>query len=150
MITRSRASIGGRGRSIAAVDPEVDRDIQDPRPLGKIHAEEEDVGPAAVRQVEPHRRLLDQDGEEGLVRLALEQPRMDPQRVLVDAADPEHPAVALAAPDRAPHLVGQGLKGDLLVGLRQRADRSRRWARRVASSRERSRSPARSAAPSGP
>ena len=75
---------------------------------------------------------------------------MDPQRVLVGAADPEHPAVALAAPDRAPHLVGQGLKGDLFVGLRQRAGRSRRWARRAASSRGTWRSPARTAAPSGP
>ena len=50
---------------------------------------------------------------------------MDTQRMLVDAADPEHPAIALAAPDRPPDLVGQGLKGDLLVGLGQRAaDRS--------------------------
>ena len=46
---------------------------------------------------------------------------MNPDRVLVDAADAEHPAVPLAAPDRPPHLVGQGLEGDLLVGLRQRA-----------------------------
>ena len=52
---------------------------------------------------------------------ALEQPRMNPQRMLVDAADAEHPAIALAAPNRAPHLIGQGLKGDLFVGLRQRA-----------------------------
>ena len=34
-------------------------------------------------------------------------------------ADPEHPAIALAAPDRSAHLVGQSLKCDLLVGLRQ-------------------------------
>ena len=100
-------------------------------PFGKVHAEEEDVGPAAVREVQPHRRPLDQDREERVVRLALEEPGMDAQRMLVDAADPEHPAVALAAPDRPPHLVGQGLEGDLLVGLGQGAGRSRRWARRA-------------------
>ncbi len=60
-------------------------------------------------------------GKSAVVRLALEEPGVDPERVLVDLADPEHPAVALAAPDRPADLVGQGLEGDLLVGLRQRA-----------------------------
>ena len=44
-------------------------------PFGIVHAQEEDVGPAAVRQVEPDGRALDQDREERLVRLALEEPR---------------------------------------------------------------------------
>ena len=52
--------------------------------------------------------------------------------MLVGLPDPEHPAIARAAPDRAPHLVGQRLIRDLLVGLGQGAgDRAVR-ARRVA------------------
>ena len=42
---------------------------------------------------------------------------MEPDRVLVDLADPEHPAVPLAAPHRPADLVGERLIGDLLVGL---------------------------------
>ena len=149
-MTRSRHSIGGTGPVVAAVDAQVDRDVQDPGAFGIVHAQEEDVRPAAVREVQPHRRALDQDREERVVGLALEQPGMDPQRMLVHAADPEHPAVALAAPDRPADLVGQGLEGDLLVGLRQRAaDRAVGPVVR-ASPRGTRRSPARTAAPSGP
>src|SRR5271163_2583346 len=46
---------------------------------------------------------------------------MDPERMLVGAADTEHPAVALAAPNRAAHLVGQSLERALLVSARKRA-----------------------------
>ncbi len=46
---------------VALVDPEVDRDVQHPRPRRVIHPQKEDVRPAAVRQVEPHWRPLDQD-----------------------------------------------------------------------------------------
>ena len=42
---------------------EIDRDVQDPRALGKVHAEEEDVAPAAVRQVHADGRGLAQDRE---------------------------------------------------------------------------------------
>src|ERR1700722_4266591 len=44
---------------------------------------------------------------------------MDPEWMFVGPADAEHPAVALAAPDRAAHLVGQGLERALLVGTRE-------------------------------
>ena len=60
-------------------------------------------------------------GYKRVVGVALQQAGMNAQRMLVDAADPEHPAVALAAPHRPAHLVGQGLEGDLIVRLRQRA-----------------------------
>jgi hypothetical protein len=97
---------------------QVDRDVQDPGALWKIHAQEENVGPPAVGEIEAHRRPLDQDGEQCLIRRALEEPRLNSQRMLLGAADPKHPPVALAAPDRPPYLVGERLKGDLLVGPR--------------------------------
>ncbi len=121
MITRSRDSIGCGGRSVAPVHSQVDRDVQDPRAFGKIHPQEEDVGPSAVREVQPHRRPLDQDRKQRPVRLAQQEPRMDPQRMFFGTADPKHPAVSLAASHRPAHLVGQRLKRDLLVGPRQRA-----------------------------
>ena len=111
--------MGGQGAGVAAVDPQVDRDVQHPGALGEIHAEEEDVRPAAVREVQPHGRPLDQDREQRVLRLAAKELAMDAQGMLVRAADPEHPPVALTAPDRSPDLVGQVLEGDLLVGLRQ-------------------------------
>ena len=46
---------------VAAVDAEVHRDVQDLRPLGVVHAEEEDVAPAAVGEVHPDRGPLAQD-----------------------------------------------------------------------------------------
>ena len=64
---------------------------------------------------------LDQDRVERVLGVALQQAGMDMQRMLVDAADAEHPAIARATADRPPDLVGQGLKGDLVVGLRQGA-----------------------------
>ena len=47
---------------IAAVHAEVDGDVEHPRALGKIHAEEENVAPAAVGEVHAHRGALAQDG----------------------------------------------------------------------------------------
>ncbi len=44
---------------------------------------------------------------------------MKPDGMLVRPSDPEHPAVAPAAPDRAPNLVGEGRKRHLFVRLRQ-------------------------------
>ena len=52
---------------VAAADAQVDRDVQHACPLGKIHAQEEDVAPAAVREVHADRRPLDED-RKGLLR----------------------------------------------------------------------------------
>jgi hypothetical protein len=61
---RSRA---GRPRSAArlrvpAADAQIHRDVQHPRAFGKVHAQEENVAPGAVRQIHAHRRPLPQDG----------------------------------------------------------------------------------------
>ncbi len=40
---------------------EIDGDIEHARALGKIHAEEKDVAPRAVREIHAHRRALAQD-----------------------------------------------------------------------------------------
>src|SRR5262249_31438590 len=87
--------------------------------------EEENVGPSAMREVKPDRRALQQNRKQPFRRRTREERLMKAQRVLVGAAYPKHPAVALAAPDRVPHLVGQVLEGDLFVYLREcAADRS--------------------------
>ena len=39
--------------------------------------------------------------------------------MLIDPADPEHPAVTAAALHRPAHLVGQGLEGNVIIRLRQ-------------------------------
>src|SRR5271155_2805144 len=46
---------------------------------------------------------------------------MNEQGMFVAAPAPKHPAVALTALHRSPHLIGQGRKGDLLIGRGQRA-----------------------------
>ena len=72
------------------------------------------------------------------------------QRVLVNIADAKHPSVALAAPDRPPHLIGEVLEGDLLIGLGQAHCKSRRWGRLASSPPGKPRSLAHSDVPSGP
>ncbi len=46
---------------------------------------------------------------------------MNMQRMLINGANPEHPAIAGAISDRPPNLVGQRLKSDLIIGLGQGA-----------------------------
>jgi hypothetical protein len=106
---------------VAPVDAQVDRDVQDSRSFRVIHPQEEDVGPGGVRKVEPDRRALDQDREQVGFGRALEQPGMESHGMLIDLADPEHPAVAVAVADRPADLVGEGLVGDLFIHLRQSA-----------------------------
>ncbi len=121
-MTRIRVSIGGTGRSSRPWTAEVDRDVQDPGSFGIVHPEEEDIGPGRVREVEPDRRALDQDREKAVVGGSLQQARVDPDRMLRDLTDPEHPAVPPGAPDRSADLVGERLVGDPLVDLGQGAE----------------------------
>src|SRR5262245_19451061 len=113
-MTRTRHSIGGVAWSSRPCTPRS-TEIFSTRAPSVVHAQEEDVGPGAVRQVEPDRGPFDQDREERVLGLPGQQPGVDPKRMLVDPADAEHPAVALAAPDRPSDLVGQGLEGDLVI-----------------------------------
>jgi hypothetical protein len=45
------------------VEGEVDGDVEDVCPLGKVHAEEEDVSPSAVAQVHADGRALMENRE---------------------------------------------------------------------------------------
>ena len=60
-------------------------------------------------------------GKRRVLRLAGEEQGVDAERMLVHAADAEHPPIAAAAPDRPADLVGEVLEGDVLVGLGQGA-----------------------------
>ena len=114
---------GGARAGVAPVDAEVDRDVEDPGAFGVVHAQEEDVGPRAMGEVETDGSAFDQDGEEAVAPAALEEGRDEADRVFVGRADAEHPAVAPAASDGAADLVGQGLVADLLVGVRRARSR---------------------------
>ena len=106
---------------VAAVDAQVDREVEHPRALGIVHAEKENIRPAAVRQVEPHRRALAQDRVEAAARRARQQLAPHAHRMVVDVADAEHPLVAARAADRPADLVGQGLERQVVIALGQRA-----------------------------
>ena len=63
LVDHAEIGLDRRARlGIAAVHAEVDGDVEHARALGKIHAEEEDVAPAAVGEVHAHRGALAQDG----------------------------------------------------------------------------------------
>ena len=72
---------------VAPVNAQVHGDIQDAGPFGVVHAEEEDVRPGAVRQVQPHRGPLDQDREQAVLGGPFQQSRMNPDGMLVGPAD---------------------------------------------------------------
>ena len=109
---------------IAAAHAQVDRDIEDPRAFGIIHAQEENVAPGAVGQVHAHRRSLAQDRERAVRRSRRQQFRPQAQRLIGGMADAEHPLVAAHCADAAADLVGQRLKGQAVIGGRQGAGES--------------------------
>lgn len=112
------AEVGGdgwAGGGIAAVDAEIDGDIEDLGALGEVHAEEEDVAPAAVGEVHPDGGFLAEDGE-GAVGTGDEEIRVKAEGLIGGVADAEHPLVAADGTDAATDLVAEGLKGEALVG----------------------------------
>jgi len=87
---------------------EVDGDVEDAGPLGKVHAEEEDVAPAGMREVHPHGgRFAEQGKHPG--RVAGEEFGADPQGVVGRVPHAKHPLVAAQTADAAPNLVGERL-----------------------------------------
>ena len=64
-MTRNQASTGGLGSADAAgaAHGQIDGDVEHARAFGEIHAEEEDVAPAAVGQVHADGRGFAQDRE---------------------------------------------------------------------------------------
>ena len=101
------------------MDTEIDGDVDDLRALGEIHPEEEDVAPRRMREVHPHRRQFAEDRIRA-VRAAPEQLGPDAQRLVGRVSHAEHPLVAAHAADAAPHLVGQRLEGEPVVGVGER------------------------------
>ena len=109
------------GGGVAAAHTQVDRGVDDARPLGAVHAKKEDVAPGAVRQVHADGGALAQDGVGIAGTGSAEQFGAQAQRLVGGVAQAEHPAVATDLADAAPYLIGQGLKGQGAVRRRQGA-----------------------------
>jgi hypothetical protein len=97
------------------MDGEVDGDVEDAGALGIIHAEEEDVAPAAMAEVHADgvrsRRMgIDAGG------IARSQFGPDAEGLIERDAHAEHPLVAADGADAAADLVGEGLEGEAMVG----------------------------------
>ena len=105
---------GCRGTPILA-HAEINRSIDHPRAFREIHAQEKNVAPAAVGQIHAYRRRFAQDGEEAIVD-ALRKFRAHAQRMVGGMAGAEHPLIAAHGAHTAPHLVGQGLKAEAVIG----------------------------------
>ncbi len=103
-------------RGVASVNAEVNRDIEDARAFGKIHAEEEDVGPTAVREVHADRGSLTQERERGAEKFG-----SDAERLVGGMTDAEHPLVAADRADAAADLVGERLEPEVVIGGSERA-----------------------------
>jgi len=109
-------------RGVSAAHAEIDRDVQNSSPLGKVHPEKEDVAPRAVREIHPDRRPFGEDRKR-LAVAALQQFGADAERMIFGMPDAEHPAIPRDAPDAPSHLIGKRLEGVLMVRLSQRAGR---------------------------
>ncbi len=109
------------GFLVAAVDGEIDRDVEHFRALGIVHAEEEDITPAAMGQVHADRRALAQDRIETARRIAQREFLAQAQRLVGGVAHAEHPLVAAHAAHAAADLVGQRLEREFLIGCGQGA-----------------------------
>ena len=75
-----------------AVQREIDRDVQHPGAFRGVHAEEEDVAPAGVRQIHADGGSLAQD-RVGVAGSPCQQFRPDAQRMILGRPGAKHPAV---------------------------------------------------------
>ena len=122
LVDHPQAGLDRRRRIIvAAMDGEVHRDVEHLRALGVVHAEEENIAPAAVSEVHADRRALAQHRIEAAGRIGGGEFPADAQRLVVRVAHAEHPLVSGHAAHAAAHLVGQRLEGEFLIGRGQRA-----------------------------
>ena len=108
------------GRGITAVHAQVDRHVQHPRSLGIVHAEEEDVAPAGVREVHPHRRRF-AEHRKGAVLTAGQQFGSDAKGVIGRMPDAKHPLVAPQRPHALADLIGERLQAEFTVADREGA-----------------------------
>ena len=88
------------GRGVAAVDAEIDGNIEDAGALGEIHAEKKDVGPAAVREVHAHGREFAEEGMRPRTGGG-EELGADAEGLVERVAEAEHPGVAAGGADLA-------------------------------------------------
>ena len=107
-------------RGVPAMHAQIDGNIQHPRAFGKIHAQEKNVAPAAVAEVHAHRRALAQN-RVAAIGIAPQQFRAQTQRMVRRMPHAKHPLIAADGAHAAPHLVGERLKREPLIGRRQRA-----------------------------
>ena len=117
------ADVGFDGRArfgIAAMHRQIDGDVEDARAFREVHPQEEDVAPAAVREVHADGRGFVEDGEQPFGG-ALQQLAAHAQRVIHRMAGAEHPLVAAHGTHAAAHLIGQGLEAQAVVGFGERA-----------------------------
>ncbi len=98
----------------------VNTGIDDLCAFGKIHSQEENVAPGAVREIHPHGCALAKCGETADVCFDLQQLRSDSQRHVGWMPCAKHPLIPLHRANTAPNLVGERLKCHPVIGLRQR------------------------------
>jgi hypothetical protein len=95
LLDHAQAGLDRRGWfPVAAVHGEIDRNVEHFGALGIVHAEEEDITPAAMREVHADRGALAQDGIKSARGIAPKKFRADAQRLVGRVAHAEHPLVA--------------------------------------------------------
>ena len=116
LVDDAEVGLNGRGCfGIAAVDTEVDRDVDHFGTFGEIHPEEKDVRPSTVGEVHADGGAFEKDGCG--VFGGSEELRAEAQGVVGGMTHAEHPLVATDGADGFAHLVGEGLEGELVVGV---------------------------------
>ena len=85
---------------------QINRDVQYARPFREVHAEKENVTPAAMRQVHPHRRCLFQYWIKRGTFTPPQQLRSDAQWIISRVPISKHPLVASHGTDAAAYLIG--------------------------------------------
>jgi hypothetical protein len=105
---------------VATVHAQIHREIEHLRPLGVVHAEEKDVAPGRVAEIESDRRLLDQQ-RRGLVPTSSRH-QLVPQaeRIIEGMARAKHPLVSAHGSHGLLDLLRQGLEREAMIGRRQR------------------------------
>src|ERR1700675_697635 len=93
---------------------QVDGHIEDARHLGKIHAQEKDVAPAAVAEVHADGCGFVEDWKWGSLR-SLKKFRAHAKGVIGGMPRAEHPLIAPHGADTSSHLVGQRLETEPTV-----------------------------------
>ncbi len=82
---------------------EIDRHVDDPGAFRVVHAEKENIAPAAVSEVHAHRSRLAQDRKN---RIACKKLCTEAEWIVVGVAGAEHPLIAAHTAYAASHLVG--------------------------------------------